>query len=98
MVFAEAQTTEFKIKNPPEDVISAVKFGPHSNQFLLVSSWDTSVRLYDVSANTLRHKYNHESPVLDVCFQVFLLFHSPFFSYFNIFHFYRMLSTHLVEV
>ncbi|XP_026470651.1 mitotic checkpoint protein BUB3 [Ctenocephalides felis] len=60
--------TEFKIKNVPEDVISALKFGPSSNQFLLVSSWDCSVRLYDVAANSMRHKYNHKLPVLDVCF------------------------------
>lgn len=62
--------TEYKLKSPPEDAISAVKFGPHSNQFLLVSSWDGTVRLYDVGVNSLRHKYSHESPVLDCCFTV----------------------------
>ena len=35
--------TEFKLKNPPEDGISRVTFGPHSSQFLLVSSWDKKV-------------------------------------------------------
>ena len=34
---------EFKLKNPPEDGISRVTFGPHSSQFLLVSSWDKKV-------------------------------------------------------
>lgn len=62
--------TEFKLKSLPEDAISSVKFAPKSNQFILVSSWDCSVRLYDVSANIERHKYNHELPVLDVCFRV----------------------------
>lgn len=62
--------TEFKLKSLPEDAISSVKFAPKSNQFLLVSSWDCSVRLYDVSANVERHKYSHELPVLDVCFRV----------------------------
>lgn len=62
--------TEYKLKSPPEDAISSVKFGPNTSQFLLVGSWDNSVRLYDVTANTLRHKYAHESPVFDVCFQV----------------------------
>lgn len=62
--------TEFKLKTLPEDAISSVKFAPKSNQFLLVSSWDCSVRLYDVTANTERHKYTHELPVLDVCFRV----------------------------
>ncbi|KAI4459662.1 mrna export factor and bub3 [Holotrichia oblita] len=60
--------TEYKIKSPPEDAISSVKFGPNTNQFLLVSSWDSSVRLYDVTTNNLRHKYSHEAPVLDCCF------------------------------
>lgn len=62
--------TEYKLKSPPEDAISSVKFGPNTIQFLLVGSWDSSVRLYDVTANSLRHKYTHDSAVLDVCFQV----------------------------
>lgn len=62
--------TEFKIKSPPLDAISAVEFGPNSTQFLLVSSWDSTVRLYDIHANTMRLKYNHDLPVLDVAFQV----------------------------
>nr|XP_054766335.1 mitotic checkpoint protein BUB3-like [Lytechinus pictus] len=59
---------EFKLEQPPEDGISAVKFGPKSSQFLLVSSWDETVRLYDVQANQLRAKYKHDRPVLDCCF------------------------------
>uniref|UniRef100_T1IIQ6 Mitotic checkpoint protein BUB3 n=1 Tax=Strigamia maritima TaxID=126957 RepID=T1IIQ6_STRMM len=59
---------EFKLNNPPTDGISAVKFGPNSSQFLLVSSWDTTVRLYDVSNNTMRMKYSHGAAVLDCCF------------------------------
>lgn len=62
--------TEYKLKSPPEDAISSVKFGPHTNQFLLVSSWDGNVRLYDVTSNNLRHKYEHDSAVLDCCFTV----------------------------
>lgn len=67
--------SEFRLKNPPEDGISSVKFGPSSSQFLLVSSWDCSVRLYDVQANSMRTKYTHDRPVLDVSFQVNLLFY-----------------------
>lgn len=59
---------EFTLNNPPTDGISAIKFGPQSSQFLLVSSWDTSVRLYDVTSNNMRMKYNHSDPVLDCCF------------------------------
>ena len=61
---------EFQLKNPPTDGVTAVKFGPNSSQFLLSSSWDTSVRLYDVISNHLRMKYNHPAPVLDCCFHV----------------------------
>lgn len=62
--------TEFKIKNPPTDAVSAVEFGPNSSQFLLVSSWDSTVRLYDIQTNTMRLKYTHDLPVLDIAFQV----------------------------
>lgn len=61
---------EYKLKSPPDDAISSVKFGPNTNQFLLVSSWDGYVRLYDVTANNLRHKYAHENAVLDCSFTV----------------------------
>lgn len=61
--------SEIKLVNCPEDGISAVKFAPNSSQFLLVSSWDTTVRLYDVNDNTMRMKYSHMAPVLDCCFQ-----------------------------
>lgn len=60
---------EFKLNNAPADGISAIKFGPTSSQFLLVSSWDDSVRLYDIIANNMRLKYSHSAAVLDCCFQ-----------------------------
>lgn len=61
---------EYKLANGPEDGISAVKFAPNSSQFLLVSSWDCTVRLFDVGGNHMRMKYRHSGPVLDCCFQV----------------------------
>nr|XP_009296683.1 mitotic checkpoint protein BUB3-like [Danio rerio] len=61
---------EFKLAQGPEDSVSAVKFSPSSSQFLLVSSWDGSVRLYDASANSMRMKYQHLAPVLDCAFSV----------------------------
>lgn len=61
---------EFPLNNSPGDGISAVKFGPNSSQFLLVSSWDCTVRLYDVTANNIRMKYSHSTAVLDCCFHV----------------------------
>ncbi|XP_016429783.1 mitotic checkpoint protein BUB3-like isoform X1 [Sinocyclocheilus rhinocerous] len=59
---------EFKLTQGPEDSVSAVKFSPSSAQFLLVSSWDCTVRLFDVSANSMRMKYQHLAPVLDCAF------------------------------
>ncbi|XP_051771364.1 mitotic checkpoint protein BUB3 isoform X2 [Ctenopharyngodon idella] len=59
---------EFKLTQGPDDSVSAVKFSPASAQFLLVSSWDCTVRLYDVSANSMRMKYQHLAPVLDCAF------------------------------
>ncbi|XP_035912146.1 mitotic checkpoint protein BUB3 [Anopheles stephensi] len=63
-----ARKPETQLQNTPVDIISAVKFSPKINKFLLVSSWDTTVRLYDVVSNTLRHKFIHSSPVLDCAF------------------------------
>lgn len=65
-----AKKTEIQVSYPPSDVISSLSFAPESSQFLLASSWDGMVRLYDVQSNALRQKYSHNCPVLDVCFQV----------------------------
>lgn len=73
-------SNEFKLNQPPEDGISSVKFSPNTSQFLLVSSWDTSVRLYDVPANSMRLKYQHTGAVLDCAFYVGVL-RSRFFFY-----------------
>lgn len=61
--------SETKLNSTPDDGISAVKFAPNSSQFLLVSSWDCTVRLYDINENFMRMKYVHSTPVLDCCFQ-----------------------------
>jgi len=61
--------TEYKLKSGPEDGITRVTFGPNSPQFLLVSSWDKKVRLYDIISNNQRCAYSHSMPVLDCAFQ-----------------------------
>ncbi|KAJ7418352.1 Mitotic checkpoint protein BUB3 [Willisornis vidua] len=66
-------SNEFKLNQTPDDGISSVKFSPNTSQFLLVSSWDTTVRLYDVPANTMRLKYQHSGAVLDCAFYVYTL-------------------------
>lgn len=63
-------SNEYKLNQGPEDGISAVKFSPSTAQFLLVSSWDSTVRLFDVGGNTMRMKYQHTAPVLDCAFYV----------------------------
>jgi len=65
-----SEMSETKLNSAPDDGISAVKFAPNSAQFLLVSSWDCTVRLYDINDNLMRMKYMHSTPVLDCCFQV----------------------------
>lgn len=62
--------SELQLHGPPDDIISAVKFSPTSTQFLLVSSWDCSIRLYDTLNNSPRQKFLHDAPVLDCAFQV----------------------------
>jgi len=55
----------------PEDAISAVKFDPANPDLLLVSSWDKTVKLYDLSNASPTEPINvypHPAPVLDVCF------------------------------
>lgn len=66
--------SEFQLEDSPSDGISAVKFSLKSSQYLLASSWDNSVRMYDIDANRLKHSYSHKQPVLDCCFTD--IFHS----------------------
>lgn len=63
--------SEYKLKNPPDDAISSVRFAPKSSYVLIVSSWDSYVRMYDVLGNAIRTKYTHnQSPVLDTLMTV----------------------------
>ena len=60
---------EFELGQPPTDGISNLVFSPASNSALLLcSSWDNSVRLYDVAQNSLQAMYTHQYAVLDCCF------------------------------
>lgn len=60
---------EAELKPSPEDAISSVKFAPKSNQFLLVGSWDCTLRLYDVVSDSLKSTFTLKSPILDIDFQ-----------------------------
>ncbi|CDH56796.1 mitotic checkpoint protein bub3 [Lichtheimia corymbifera JMRC:FSU:9682] len=61
-------TTQFEIADPPSDGISSVTFNPSDSRFLLATSWDTTVRLYDVELNEKRAQFDNKGAVLDACF------------------------------
>ncbi|KAI3730732.1 hypothetical protein L1987_61907 [Smallanthus sonchifolius] len=55
-------------KNSIQDAISRIRFAPASNN-LLISSWDTNLRLYDVDGSKLTFEASGEAALLDCCFQ-----------------------------
>ena len=60
---------EFELGQPPTDGITNLVFSPApTSALLLCSSWDNSVRLYDVAQNSLQAMYTHQYAVLDCCF------------------------------
>ncbi|KAL0089480.1 WD40-repeat-containing domain protein [Phycomyces blakesleeanus] len=64
----EPISTQFEIADPPRDGISSLVFNPLDSNQLLVSSWDSTVRLYDIEQNRQLLRFDHEGAVLDVCF------------------------------
>lgn len=60
--------TRLDFRNPIRDAISRIRFASHSNN-LLISSWDSSLRLYDVVGSVLRLEAPCEAALLDCCFQ-----------------------------
>ncbi|CAG8566193.1 WD40 repeat-like protein [Rhizophagus irregularis] len=62
------QQQQFELVDPPSDAISSVVFSPTTSNHLLVSSWDKTVRLYDINENSLRASFQHKASVLDCCF------------------------------
>ena len=46
-----------------------VRFAPYSSQWLLVSSWDSTVRFYDLESNSQRGRFNRQLAVLDATFE-----------------------------
>ncbi|CAK9177338.1 unnamed protein product [Ilex paraguariensis] len=56
-----------KFEKPIRDSISRIRFAPQSNN-LLISSWDASLRLYDVGSYNLRLETPTEAALLDCCF------------------------------
>ncbi|GAB4840075.1 hypothetical protein Ancab_020784 [Ancistrocladus abbreviatus] len=60
--------TGLSFENPIQDAISRLRFAPRSNN-LLISSWDSVLRLYDVDDCKLRLEAGNEAALLDCCFQ-----------------------------
>ncbi|KAG4402038.1 hypothetical protein GLYMA_02G112500v4 [Glycine max] len=60
--------SELELEKEFGDAISRTRFAPHSNN-LLISSWDSNLRLYDVDASLLRLQAPSQAPLLDCCFQ-----------------------------
>ncbi|ETW77741.1 hypothetical protein HETIRDRAFT_435775 [Heterobasidion irregulare TC 32-1] len=59
---------QVELSSPPFDSVSSVLFSPNNPNHLLVSSWDTTVRFYDVAANEQKSKFDHRAAVLAVAF------------------------------
>ena len=60
-------SADVQVPDGPPDTVSAMAFSPTAD-FLAVSSWDNSVRVYEVGAQIQgRASYSHEGPAFDVC-------------------------------
>ncbi|XWS23138.1 hypothetical protein CRYUN_Cryun29cG0095300 [Craigia yunnanensis] len=57
-----------EFNDPIREAISRIRFAPQSNN-LLISSWDSRLRLYDVDCSQLRLEVPSEAALLDCCFQ-----------------------------
>ncbi|CAK9308587.1 unnamed protein product [Citrullus colocynthis] len=64
----ESNRVLLDLQIPIQEAISRLQFAPQSNN-LLVSSWDSSLRLYDVANSILRLETPSEAALLDCCFQ-----------------------------
>ncbi|XP_071722618.1 mitotic checkpoint protein BUB3.3-like [Rutidosis leptorrhynchoides] len=57
-----------EFKNPIKDAVSRIHFAPQFND-LLISSWDSKLRLFDVDTSVLRLEAPCEAALLDCCYQ-----------------------------
>ena len=62
-----SQGQEYELASPPSDGVSSMSFSPMPSNLLLVTSWDQTVRLYDVVNNTQKAKFevraSHSAPL-----------------------------------
>lgn len=64
----EPAANETLLNDAPTDTISSAKFSPTSSNFLFVTSWDCTSRLYDVGNNSQRTCFRDDAAVFDCCF------------------------------
>ncbi|KAG7586407.1 WD40 repeat [Arabidopsis thaliana x Arabidopsis arenosa] len=57
-----------QFENPIEDAVSRLRFSPESNN-LLVASWDSYLRLYNVESSSLSLELYSQAALLDCCFE-----------------------------
>jgi len=60
---------QYELPTPPFDGISSVRFSPTNPSHLLVTSWDATVRFYDVNENEQKSKFDQRAAVLTCCYQ-----------------------------
>lgn len=63
-----SDSSEFQLKDAPKDGISSVDFSPSLSNYLLASSWDGTLRIYDVNENSMKNKFDDKLPFLDCCY------------------------------
>jgi len=62
-------TEQFELLGPPFDSVSSVRFSPTNPSHLLVTSWDATVRFYDVNTREQKSKFDQRAAVLTCCFE-----------------------------
>jgi cell cycle arrest protein BUB3 len=62
--------SEIMLVAPPSDGISNVSFSRVRKELLLVTSWDSTTRLYDVMNNTPKATYDFGGACLSCCFDL----------------------------
>ncbi|KAI8336872.1 WD40-repeat-containing domain protein [Choanephora cucurbitarum] len=60
--------SQIELNDPPKDGITNLTFHPSDPSLLLVSSWDKTLRIYNVETNRLVQQFTSESAILDCCF------------------------------
>ena len=58
----------FALSAHPGQGVTHLEFSSRENSELLVSSWDCTLRLYDVASNTAKATHTYSAPILDCCF------------------------------